>query len=173
MPFGVGCSPSTVLCSPILALSSISSSPFSQSLVILSAIFAFFAVVYTILLVFCIEDRESKFSAWFLRHWEVLLCAETQSSWTPSTMLYVPLAWMAWAALCLLCSLIALGLQSFQSDLESMHNTTSADPTVNDTSISAHDSASLNIVQCVAFMLAITWSSVYVVKIYIEISKCR
>ncbi|KAJ7476488.1 hypothetical protein FB451DRAFT_1243366 [Mycena latifolia] len=150
----------------ILALSSISSSPVAQSFVILAGIFALYGFIYTILLVFHIGECKTQF-LFLLQQERAEGVDRSRSSWTPSTAMCLPLAWMAWSIVSLLFSLITLGVEGFVSALRHLSSS-------NDESNSPSPTPALfNIFQLGAFALAIVWSSVYVVMLYIQVRHCR
>ncbi|KAJ7476507.1 hypothetical protein FB451DRAFT_245022 [Mycena latifolia] len=166
----------------ILALSSISSSPFAQSFVILAGIFALYGVIYTIMLVFHIGECKTQF-LFLLQQERAEGMDRSRSSWTPSTAMCLPLAWMAWferliilkpshsqhirSIVSLLFSLITLGVQGFVSAFRHLSSS-------NDASNSSPPTPALfNIFQLGAFTLAIVWSSVHVVMLYIQVRHSR
>ncbi|KAJ7476472.1 hypothetical protein FB451DRAFT_1460551 [Mycena latifolia] len=86
----------------------------------------------------------------------------SRSSWTPSTAMCLPLAWMAWSIVSLLFSLITLGVQGFVSALRrlSSSNDPIASAIINASNSPLPTPALFNIFQLGAFTLAIVWSSV-------------
>ncbi|KAJ6594839.1 hypothetical protein B0H19DRAFT_70717 [Mycena capillaripes] len=153
----------------ILALSSISTSPVAQSFVILAGIFAFFGLIYTILLVFHIGDRKTLF---LLLLQQDGLDEMKSSSWAASTAMCLPLSWMAWSILSLLFSLITLGVQSLVYTLRRLSS--SKDPGgANVSGYPSPNPALFNIFQLGAFTLVIVFSSVHVVMLYIQLRRCR
>ncbi|KAJ7476470.1 hypothetical protein FB451DRAFT_244744 [Mycena latifolia] len=150
----------------ILALSSISSSPVAQSFVILAGIFAMYGVIYTIMLVFHIGECKTQF-LFLLQQERAEGMDRSRSSWTPSTAVCLPLACMAWSIVSLLFSLITLGVQGSVSAFRHLSSS-------NDASNSSPPTPALfNIFQLGAFTLAIVWSSVHVVMLYIQVRHSR
>ncbi|KAJ7288478.1 hypothetical protein C8J57DRAFT_517721 [Mycena rebaudengoi] len=137
----------------ILALSSISTYAVSQSFVILSGLFAFFGLIYTVLLIFLFGDRNIYFPK-----------PPSQPTWNPK-MLTLPLAYMAWAFFTLLCSLLSFGFQTFILDSNS-HSPIPYDTTVS--AASNPTTKSFNIFQSAVFTFVAGWSSVYIVLIFLQ-----
>ncbi|KAJ7853239.1 hypothetical protein B0H13DRAFT_1203529 [Mycena leptocephala] len=174
----------------MLAVSSISNSRIPRDFVILGMVFAFFGFIYTILLILYTRDHGDNFHPWFLNHPDVKN-VQTRSSWTPATILYLPITWMAWAIISFLACLAALGANALEEKYR--HGTIGADPpadgaTETDTNESSAlganvtmphpdtpdiSSMSLDIAEFIGFTVLTVWSAVYVVKIYTEVRKCR
>ncbi|KAJ6592780.1 hypothetical protein B0H19DRAFT_1365132 [Mycena capillaripes] len=174
----------------MLAVSSISDSRIPRDFVILGIIFAFFGFIYTILLILYTRDHGDNFLRWFLSHPDVKN-VQTRSSWTPATVLYLPITWMIWAIISFLTCPAALWVNALQEKY--LHGAIGADSPVNgstatDTSESSAlganitaphpdtpDTSSmfLDIAEFIGFTFLTVCSVVYVVKIYTEIRKCR
>ncbi|KAF7336191.1 hypothetical protein MVEN_02166700 [Mycena venus] len=174
----------------MLAVSSIFNSRIPRDFVILGIIFAFFGFIYTILVILYTRDHGDNFYPWFLNHPDVKN-VQTRSSWTPATILFLPITWMAWAIISFLACLAALGVNAL--DQKYVHGNIGADPPANGTTetdnngsstLSANitmpypdtpdtNSMSLHIAEFIGFTVLTVWSAVYVVKIYTEVRKCR